>query len=77
MSSERDSAGPPNFGWAWILLCVGFCAHVADEALTGFLPLYNASVLAMRSEYAWFPMPTFEYRAWLFSLIVANVISFC
>lgn len=74
MNSGRDSAGAPNFGRAWLFLCVAFCAHVADEALTGFLPLYNATVLAMRSEYKWYPMPTFGYREWLFGLIVANVV---
>jgi hypothetical protein len=74
MNSERDPAGAPNFGRAWILLCVAFCAHVADEALTGFLPLYNATVLAMRSEYKWYPMPTFEFREWLIALIVANAV---
>jgi hypothetical protein len=28
----------------------------------------------MRSEYTWFPMPTFEYRDWLIGLIVANAV---
>jgi hypothetical protein len=74
MNSEPHSAEPPNFGTAWIFLCLAFCAHVADEALTGFLPVYNATVQVMRSEYAWFPMPTFEYRDWLIGLIVANVV---
>jgi hypothetical protein len=74
MNSGRDSAGPLNFGRAWLFLCVAFCAHVADEALTGILPLYNATVLAMRSEYKWYPMPTFGYREWLFGLIVTNVV---
>ena len=70
-ASESGSSG--EFGRAWVLLCLAFCAHVADEALTGFLPLYNATVLAMRAEYAWYPMPTFEYREWLIALIVVNV----
>jgi hypothetical protein len=74
MNSELHSAGAPNFGIAWVFLCLAFCAHVADEALTGFLPIYNATVQVMRSEYAWFPMPTFEYRDWLIGLIVANVV---
>jgi len=47
---------------------------VADEALTGFLPVYNATVLAMRSQYKWFPMPTFEFRDWLTGLIIANIV---
>jgi hypothetical protein len=63
-----------NFGLAWLLLCLSFCAHVADEALTGFLNVYNPTVIAMRARLAWFPMPTFEYRQWLVGLIVANVI---
>ena len=63
-----------NFGSAWLLLCAGFCAHVADEALTHFLDVYNPTVMAMRERFSWFPMPTFEFRGWLIGLIVANVI---
>lgn len=74
MKFGHHSAEPSNFGTAWVFLCLAFCAHVADEALTGFLPVYNATVQVMRSEYAWFPMPNFEYRDWLIGLIVANVV---
>ena len=70
----RASTLADNFGLAWILLCLAFCAHVADEALTGFLGVYNPTVIAMRARLAWFPMPTFEYRQWLVGLIVANLI---
>jgi hypothetical protein len=70
----RPSALANNFGLAWILLCLAFCSHVADEALTGFLNVYNPTVVAMRARLAWFPMPTFEYRQWLVGLIVANLI---
>jgi hypothetical protein len=28
----------------------------------------------MKAEYAWFPMPAFEYRDWLTGLIVANAV---
>ena len=73
-AATRASASPGNFGLAWILLCLAFCAHVADEALTGFLNVYNPTVIAMRDRLAWFPMPTFEYREWLVGLIVANLI---
>jgi hypothetical protein len=72
--STRASASPDNFGLAWILLCLAFCAHVADEALTGFLDIYNPTVIAMRARLSWFPMPTFQYREWLIGLIIANVI---
>jgi len=74
MDSGSEPGGQGNFGMAWFLLCLAFCAHVADEALTGFLPIYNATVLAMRSQYKWYPMPTFEYRDWLTALIVANIV---
>jgi hypothetical protein len=70
VTSER----PNDFGLAWVLLCVAFCAHVADEALTGFLDVYNPTVTAVRAALSWFPMPTFGYREWLIGLIVANVI---
>ena len=62
--------GRTHFGYAWLALCFSFCLHVADEALTGFLPLYNATVLALRAERPWYPMPVFEYRGWLTGLIV-------
>lgn len=67
-------ASPDNFGLAWVLLCFAFCAHVADEALTGFLGVYNPTVTAMRARLSWFPMPTFEYREWLIGLILANLV---
>jgi hypothetical protein len=62
-----------NFGLAWVFLCLAFCSHVADEALTGFLDVYNPTVTAMRARFSWFPMPTFGYRDWLIGLIVANL----
>jgi len=74
MSVGSEPGGRGNFGLAWLLLCMAFCAHVADEALTGFLDVYNPTVLAMRSQYKWFPMPTFEFRDWLTMLIVANIV---
>jgi hypothetical protein len=74
MNLRSESGSQENFGRAWVFLCLAFCAHVADEALTGFLPIYNATVLAMRSEYKWFPMPTFEFREWLIGLIIANIV---
>jgi hypothetical protein len=47
---------------------------VADEALSGFLDVYNPTVLAVRAHHSWFPMPTFEFREWLIGLIIANVV---
>ena len=74
MNPGADSGGKGDFGMAWLLLCLAFCAHVADEALTGFLNVYNPTVLAVRAQYSWFPMPTFEFRDWLTGLIIANIV---
>jgi len=72
-AAPRASASPDNFGLAWVLLCLAFCAHVADEA-SGFLDVYNPTVIVMRARLSWFPMPTFEYREWLIGLIVVNLV---
>ena len=74
MPASPDAKPPANFGLAWLLLSVALCCHVTDEALTGFLAVYNPTVLAMRSQYSWFPMPTFGFREWLDSLIFACVV---
>jgi E3 ubiquitin-protein ligase DOA10 len=74
MAEPRASEGPRDFGIAWVFLCLAFVAHVVDEASTGFLEVYNPTVLAVRAQSSWFPMPTFEYREWLFGLIVANFV---
>jgi hypothetical protein len=55
-------------------LCAALALHIVDEALTGFLAVYNPTVLSVRQRWAWFPMPTFEYREWLVGLIAACAI---
>ena len=74
MSFPPISRQAQNFGLAWLLLSAALCCHVTDEALTGFLAVYNPTVLAMRAQYPWFPMPTFEFRDWLLGLIFACVV---
>ena len=66
---------PPNrsLARAWILLCLALTLHVFDEATTGFLGVYNPTVLALRERFGWWPMPTFEFGEWLVGLIVACV----
>lgn len=53
---------------AWLGLCIALALHVTDEALTGFLSVYNPTVLALRAKYSWFPMPTFRFWTWLLGL---------
>jgi hypothetical protein len=69
--SERS-----NFGLAWLLLCIAFAAHITDEALTGFLDIYNATMLTMYGHFAWFPRMDMTFREWLIRLLVALAILF-
>jgi hypothetical protein len=70
-----DSPGSTlKLGVAWILLCLALAAHVIDEAATGFLAVYNPTVLALKQQLGFWPMPTFEFQEWLTGLIAAVVI---
>ena len=59
------------FGWSWLGLCAALALHVLDEALTGFLDVYNPTVLSLRESFGWFPMPVIRYDVWLRGLIGA------
>ncbi|PYO12570.1 MAG: hypothetical protein DMD31_16300 [Gemmatimonadetes bacterium] len=63
-----------RFGIAWVALCVAFAIHVADEALTDFLSVYNPTVRAIRARFPLLPLPTFTFRWWLGGLIAAIAI---
>ena len=58
---------------AWLALCCALAIHVADDALTGFLDLYNPTVLDIREKYPLIPLPTFTFEIWLSLLIFAIV----
>src|SRR5439155_13684259 len=45
-----------RFGVAWVVLCVALSVHVADEALTDFLSVYNPAVRAIRSRFPFLPL---------------------
>jgi hypothetical protein len=66
-----------GFGSAWFALCLAFALHIVDEASTGFLAVYNPTVTILRSHWNWFPMPTYEFREWLFALVLVCGILFC
>ncbi|MGH9702004.1 MAG: hypothetical protein ACRD4K_01410 [Candidatus Acidiferrales bacterium] len=63
-----------KLGIAWVLLVLALALHVADEALTGFLSVYNPTVLSMRQMVSWFPMPVFTFRTWLSGLVGAVIV---
>ena len=61
-------------GWAWVGLWLALALHVTDEALTGFLRVYNPTVLAMRAKLGFWPMPTFTFGEWLTGLILGILL---
>jgi uncharacterized membrane protein HdeD (DUF308 family) len=68
MNTPANAAS--RFGTAWLLLCAALALHVTDEALTGFLDIYNPTVQAIRQRAPFLPLPTFTFRVWLTGLIV-------
>ncbi|MBE3044246.1 hypothetical protein IMZ48_17085 [Candidatus Bathyarchaeota archaeon] len=48
--------------------------HVTDEALTGFLPLYNGIVRGIRARHPWAPFPVFTFPVWLGGLVLGVVL---
>ena len=78
MSGETNVPGVATrrLGLGWLLLSAAVATHVADEALTGFLSVYNPTVLALRQSLGWWPMPTFTYEGWLSGLVAGIVILF-
>jgi hypothetical protein len=63
-----------RFGHAWVALTVTLAGHVADEAITDFLGVYNPIVRAARARIGWWPMPEFTFGAWLGGLSVLVVL---
>ncbi len=63
-----------KLGMAWVLLCLALAVHVTDEASTGFLAVYNPTVVALRARLGFWPMPTFEFREWLTGLVFAVLV---
>jgi hypothetical protein len=63
-------------GRAWLTLCFALLLHVADEAATGFLAVYNPTVVAIRGRLPWLPLPVFRFETWLAGLIIAILALF-
>ena len=83
MNDSHANSPPHRFyvHWlAWMALCGALAVHVADEALTDFLSLYNPTVLSIRERYPFLPLTTFTFDAWLslliFVIIVLTAVSY-
>jgi len=72
--AKRQEAN--HLGLAWVMLCLAFAAHVADEALTDFLSVYNPTVRAIRQKLPLLPLPTFTFEIWLTGLTTAVILLF-
>jgi len=73
-SPERSEKLNRQFGRAWLVLALALALHVTDEALTGFLNVYNPTVAAIRARVPWLPLPTFTFWPWLCGLVLAITI---
>jgi hypothetical protein len=71
--SRASNIESSRAGVAWLAFCAALALHISDEALTGFLSVYNPTILAFRPNSWWFP-PTFEFRTWLTGLILGVMI---
>jgi Protein of unknown function with HXXEE motif len=65
-----------QFGFAWIALAAALALHVADEAMTDFLSVYNPAVRAIRKRIPLLPLPTFSFSAWLTGLCAGILVLF-
>ncbi len=63
-----------GLGRAWLALCIALALHVTDEFLTGFLRVWNPTVVAIRERVPWLPLPVFRLDVWLGGLILAVCI---
>lgn len=64
-----------SFAYPWFALCAAVALHVCDEALTGFLSVYNPTVMEAHRRWSWFPMPTFTFSSWLGGLIIGVALA--
>ena len=71
---KHDRPVSLRLGVAWVMLWMALAVHVTDEALTGFLAVYNPTVVAVRARFGFWPMPTFEFREWLTGLTVGIAV---
>ena len=68
---KEAEAANRRVGQAFVALCAALAIHVADEAATGFLAVYNPTVTAIRERLPWLPLPVFGFEIWITGLIAA------
>ncbi len=63
-----------NFGRPWVVLCMLLVVHLADEAMTDFLSVYNPAVMELRQKLGFPWLPTFTFGTWI-GLLTLGVVS--
>jgi hypothetical protein len=66
-----------SVGPAWIALCLALALYVIDEALAGFLDVYNRSVWGLHERWPWLPLPVFTFEKWIVGLVQAIPYTAC
>jgi hypothetical protein len=66
-----------GYGSAWLALCAAFALHILDEASSGFLAVYNPTMIILHQRWAWFPMPTLRLSQFLVLMIAVWSLLFC
>jgi Protein of unknown function with HXXEE motif len=66
-----------RFGWAWLLFAAVLALHIADEAVHGFLSVYNPNARAIRARFPLITLPTFTMQSFLIVLGLAIVLLVC
>ena len=67
--SEAGRRGAAGVGRQWLGLCLALAIHAADEAFTGFLPVYNDAVRAITELFPFVPAPSLTLAVWLWSSV--------
>jgi hypothetical protein len=76
-SIQQDKLNARRFGRSWFFLAAALALHVTDEAMTGFLSVYNPAVRAIRERLPFLPLPTFTFGIWLTGLCIGIALLFC
>jgi uncharacterized protein with HXXEE motif len=72
MFSSIHSGRANRFGKAWLFLSLFLLFHIVDEALNGFLPVYNENILRLRAMTG-IPFPTFTFPFWFTALVFVDI----
>ncbi len=75
-TAREPGLSTPRLGWAWLALAGALALHVLDEALTGFLNVWNPTAAALHARWPWVRLPMFPFGGWLSGLIILVVLLF-